>query len=317
MGHTPTGTGMVDAARRAAMRPGCLGNAQLSRGRARALLGAATLAMAAACSDSAVPFFDAPTSVPTSTTGIQNAITGLFSATRSDVPAYVSYAGSFGRDIFEFQGASPGTFGPVAGLNPPTNTGPQATGVWDNEYLQIRQANTIIASLTSVSAYTPQQAAAIVGVVQTIKALNFMMLAETRDTLGIPLYAVVRNPLDPPYCNKDVWAYIVALLDSGFARLNAAGTTSLPVLLPVGFASVAQTAAPSTATGAFAAFNRALAGKAGLEYAYALARSTAGTHPTPSSMGSPNQVALLRADSALTASALYDPSAIVPPAAGS
>ena len=56
---------------------------------------------------------------------------------------------------------------------------------------------------------------AIAGVVQTIKALNFMMMAETHDTLGIPLYAVDANPTDPPYCNKDVWQYIVALLDSG------------------------------------------------------------------------------------------------------
>jgi hypothetical protein len=134
--------------------------------------------------------------------------------------------------------------------------------------------------------------------------------------LGIPLYAVDANPVDPPYCNKDVWAYIVSLLDSGLADLNTAGSTALPVQVPLGFTSVGQVAGPSTAPGSFAAFNRALAGKAGLEYAYAIARSAPGTHPTPTSMGNPDTHALQRADSALTASALYNPSAIVPPAAG-
>jgi hypothetical protein len=190
-------------------------------------------------------------------------------------------------------------------------------GVWDNEYQQIKEANTIMASVARVPAYTTQQAAAIVGVVQTIKALNFMMIAETHDTLGIPLYAVDANPVDAPYCNKDVWAYIVSLLDSGFADLNIAGSISLPVQLPLGFASVGQAAAPSTAPGAFAAFNRALAGKAGLEYAYAIARSAPGTHPTLNSMGSPDGPALNRADSALTASALYNPGVITTPVAGS
>ena len=80
-------------------------------------------------------------------------------------------------------------------------------------------------------------------------------------------------------CNKDVWAYIVALLDSGNAALNAAGSVALPVSLPPGFGSVSTTAGPSTTPGAFAAFNRALAGKAGLELAYAIARGTTrGTH---------------------------------------
>jgi hypothetical protein len=281
--------------------------------RATAWLAAAAFGTLAACSDSTVPFYDAPTSVPNSATGIQDAVSGLFSGTRIDAVAYISLASSFSRDIFEFQGASPGTFGPPVGLNPLSSSGP--LGVWDNEYEQIKEANTIMASVAQVP-YSTQQAAAIVGVVQTIKALNFMMIAETHDTLGIPLYAVDANPIDPPYCNKDVWAYIVSLLDSGFADLNTAGSIGLPVQVPLGFASVGQVASPSTAPGSFAAFNRALAGKAGLEYAYAIARNTPGTHPTPTAMGNPDAQALQRADSALTASALYNPSAIAPPAAG-
>ncbi len=101
----------------------------------------------------------------------------------------------------------------------------------------------------------------------------------------------------------------------GSIQLNTAGSIALPISVPAGFAAVAQTASPSTAPGSFAAFNRALAGKAGLELAYAIARGTGGA-PTPTSAGSPNAAALLRADSALTASALYNLTAIKPPAVG-
>ena len=108
----------------------------------------------------------------------------------------------------------------------------------------------------------------------------------------------------------------MALLDSAFADLNTAGPIPLPLTLPNGFLSVGATAAPSTTQGSFAALNRALAGKAGLELAYAIARSSAGTSPTPTSPGAPDVTALTRADSALTASALYNPSVIAPPIAG-
>src|SRR5262249_55602461 len=66
----------------------------------------------------------------------------------------------------------------------------------------------------------------------------------------------------------------------------------------------------------FAALNRALAARANLELAYAIARSPGGVAPTPSSAGLPNAAALNRADSALHASALYSPTTLAPPVAG-
>ena len=65
--------------------------------------------------------------------------------------------------------------------------------------------------------------------------------------------------------------------------------------------------------GSFASFNRALAAKAGLELAYAIARNTAATHPTPITPGAPDVAALTRADSAAGASALFNVAALVPP----
>jgi hypothetical protein len=271
------------------------------------------IAAAAACKDGAVPYFDAPTSLPTSPTGVQNAVSGLLSGTRIDEFYYLWFSTSFARDLFWFQFA--GDVVIAGGLEPITTQGIQTFG-WDQEYADIRQANQIVIAAENVGAYSPAQIAAVTGIAQTIKALNFMYLAETRDTLGIPLYAVGSNPNDPPYCNRDVWRYIVALLDSGESQLTSAGPIPLPVVLPPGFASVGQTAAPSTANGAFAAFNRALAGKAGLELAYAVARAT-NNGPTPTTPGTLDQAILLHADSQLTRSALYNPAVIAPPVAGS
>jgi hypothetical protein len=114
------------------------------------------------------------------------------------------------------------------------------------------------------------------------------------------------------YCSKDVWAQIVAELDSANNQLQTAGAIPLPVKLPPGFSLVSSVAAPSTAAGSFASFNRALAAKAGLNLAYAIARSAAGTAPTATTGGSPNITALTRADSAATASALFTPTSLSP-----
>jgi hypothetical protein len=281
------------------------------------MTGAVLLAVTTACADSAVPYFDGVTSIPTSVTGIRQAVIGLFSGARLDVGNHLYFTGSFARDIFQFNAGGALSVTYPGGIQAFTDAYGFGEFEWNNEYQQALQANTIIASLAKVSSYSSAQVSAITGVVQTMKALEFMMLAETRDTLGIPLYAIVNGPTDPPYCNKDVWKYIVALLDSGFNNLNAAGPIPLPVSVLPGYASVGQTAAPSTTPGSFASFNRALAGKAGLELAYAIARNSAGTHPTPTTPGTPDLAALKRADSALTASALYNPAVIAPPVAGS
>jgi hypothetical protein len=120
----------------------------------------------------------------------------------------------------------------------------------------------------------------------------------------------------PILCAKDAWKAIVALLDSGLTQLNVDASMGLPVKLPTGFAAVSLRASPSTAPGSFAAFNRALAGKANFELAYAVTRSPGGSRATPSGPGAPDVAALTRADSAIKASALYNPGALAPPAPG-
>ncbi len=104
------------------------------RWHARAALSVAAIATTAACSDTAVPFFDAPTTVPTSTTGVQNAVTGLFSGARTDVTEYVRLAGSYGRDMLWFISAAPVEVTIAGGLTPVSPGNFAFNNAWDNEY---------------------------------------------------------------------------------------------------------------------------------------------------------------------------------------
>jgi hypothetical protein len=257
-----------------------------------------------ACSDSNVPFFTQPTSIESTPGGIQNGMTGLFAASRIDVGTYVYWMPMFARDEAQIWIDNPQNVQFGTGLTPiPNGSG----GVWDNEYRAAAAAVALIAAIPKTSpAYTAQQTAALIGVAQTLEAVNFMEVAETRDTLGIPLHPATGTTVGPVFCAKDAWAQIVALLDSANDSLNSAGATPIPVGLPPGFGAVSGTAGPSTVAGSFASLNRALAAKAGLQLAYAIARSSPGTSPTPTLPGTPDATALTRADSAAVASALIN-----------
>jgi len=263
-----------------------------------------------ACKDTAVPNYPSPQINALSPSGIQFRVLGVVSGQREDMFPYVVALNSFARDagnwtttdsryITEWQGA---------GI-PIPNSDYYGTVVWDVEFRNARDAQLILDDLPKVTpAYSASDLAAVTGIVQTFKAYNFMLVAETRDTLGVPIYGIVANPTTPApiLCTKDTWAAIVAMLDSGNAALNAANPANpLPIQLPAGFNNVNAAAGPSTTAGTFAAFNRALAAKAGVELAFAIARSPGGTPPDTLTAGAPSVAALTRADSAATASALF------------
>ncbi len=280
-------------------------------------LAAAAVAFTA-CSDTNVPFFTAPTSVPSTPPGVQNGMTGLFAGSRNDVQSFILDMTGYGRQGANFTNTEPRFITYDLGVVPiPSQSGT----IWTNAFANILQAHQILATLPSViPAYTPAQISALTGVVQTMIAYNYMHMQIDHDSGGgtiQPATTAANTPLPAALCNQDMWKYIVALLDSGNAQLNTAGATPIPVKLPNGFSAVSQVAGPSTAAGSFAAFNRALAGKANFELAYALARGPGGSAPTATTPGSPNVAALTRADSALTNSALYAPGALAAGPAGS
>ncbi len=266
-----------------------------------ALVGASLLAsVLTACKDSNVPYLTAPTSVAATPVGVQMPSPGCSARPGTTLATMSSFLSTFSRDAANFTNTEPRFITEGMGLIPISNTDQFfSSSIWDGEFRNAKFANQIVSALPTVTpAFTANQVSAITGITQTMKALQFIMLAETRDTLGVSVYSIDATSVQPVFCNKDVWKYIVALLDSGNAELQAAGPNPLPVSLPPGFTSVSATAAPSTTAGSFAAFNRALAGKAGLELAYATARNAAGTSPTPTTAGTPDAMALTHAPTA-------------------
>ena len=190
---------------------------------------------------------------------------------------------------------------------------------WTNWFTAIRQAQQLLTTLpNAVPAYSASDMAKWKGVIYTIEAYAYMNAEANKDTLGLPYNGPLGNVNTPApiLCARDAWKAIVALLDSAETQLNVDQSAGLPMPLPTGFNAVSAQASPSTTAGSFAAFNRALAAKANLELAYAIARSPGGTPPTLTSAGSPDAAALNRADSALHASALYNPGALAPPQPG-
>jgi hypothetical protein len=193
------------------------------------------------------------------------------------------------------------------------------TANWQPYFTAVRQAQQLLTALpAAVPAYSASDLAKWKGIIYTIEAYAYMNAEATKDTLGLPYQGPLGNVNTPApiLCARDAWQAIVALLDSGETQLDGVQSAGLPMPLPAGFAAVSSQASPSTRAGSFAAFNRALAAKANLELAYAIARSPGGTAPTPTSAGSPDAAALTRADSALHASALYNPGALAAPKPG-
>ncbi len=276
-----------------------------------ALSVAGALVALSACKDSVVPFFTAPTSIPTNQSGLKQAIMGLFSYTRNDQFQVVLELSSYAREDANFTNTEPRFIEYDLGIIPiPVGAWIET---WANEYQDIREAQQILAAIPKVTpAYTPQQAAGLRGVVQTMEALNYLIIAWAHDSEGL---AILQSPTAtttaPAYCLQDGLKYIVALLDTANANLDSAGSTPFPFKLPPGFAAVGAFAGPSTAAGSFASFNRALAAKAGLELAYAIAHQKGGAAaPTVTSPGAPDVAALTRADSAAKASALFVPTSL-------
>jgi hypothetical protein len=290
---------------------------------ARAFVAAAGVVSAVACGNTLVPNLDSPNVNASTQAGIQLLTTGAFAAPRTqfEIQNFVNAMSSFARDMGIFTASDQEFITMWLGDGVPVSSSRFfGTVVWNNEFRTAASINKILTAIpTVIPAYSASDAAHLAGALNTLKALTFMMLAETRDTVGVPVYNLSGTPQAqaPILCNKDVWKYIAALLDSANTQLNVApAATPLPVILPAGFANVSATAGPSTAAGSFASFNRALAARAYLQLAYGIARSTAGTAPGPTTAGAPDVASLNSALAAVTASALYNPGALVPQSAG-
>lgn len=197
--------------------------------------------------------------------GVLTAATGLLIGTRGGTGGaagfgsqngYVSMLGILGRESYNFDPADPRFVTEM--LIGPLDGGSPAFGgnLWAQPYANIRNANIVLGAVNVVTGMTDEEKEGVRGFAQTIKALDFLMVINTRDTSG----AVIDVPSEPgaepgPIASKaEVFAYIAALLDSAVTHLNAAGS-SFAFPLSSGFAGFN---APST----FLQFNRALRARA-------------------------------------------------------
>jgi hypothetical protein len=278
------------------------------------------LAGVAACKDTAVPNFRSPQINPESPSGIQFLVTGVIANSRADIGQDILALSGFSREVGVFTTTDSRFITEWMGDgNVIPNSDFYGGGGWAAEFENAKDAEAIIQDVPKVTpAYSASDASLITGVMKTIEAYNMMLVAETRDTNGVPIFGFAASPATPApiLCIKDVWKGISAMLDSAEADLDAGAPGALPISLPPGYAA-ASAAGPSGTAGTFAGFNRALAAYAKLQYAYGTTRSPGGGAPaTPTTAGAPLMSALVSADSAVHASNLYNPAALTPPTAG-
>ena len=223
------------------------------------------LLLAGGCNDLDVgdlnsPGLDQLQGSPTRTL-VLTAATGLLIGTRSgqfEQNGYVAQLGIFGRESYNFDPADPRFISEM--LDPgPLNGGSPAFGgnLWGSPYSNIRNANTLKHSLTLLSdtppaGMSPAEKAATLGFTQTIQALDFLNVINTRDANGAPIAVDIpaSGPPAPIASKAEVFAYIVALLDSAQTHLQAGGAT-FPFPVSTGFDGFNT---PPT----FLKFNRAL-----------------------------------------------------------
>src|SRR5579883_2702783 len=113
--------------------------------------------------------------------------------------------------------------------------------VWDFYFNAIKGIDTIIGNIGAITVPTASgsgplpatQQEALFGAMETLKAMYYMYIAQTRDTLGVPVNEVghpIGAPPTPILCARDVWSQIVAMLDSANDSLTVAGSaTAFPV----------------------------------------------------------------------------------------
>jgi starch-binding outer membrane protein, SusD/RagB family len=218
-----------------------------------------------ACKDLDVPNLNSPglqdfENNPTRSQ-VLSVASGLLIGTRTGIApqnGYVSLLGILGRESYNFDPADPRFVTEM--LVGPLDGGSPAFGgnLWSNSYRNIRNASLELAALNKVPLVNDAEKEAIRGFAQTIQALDYLNVINTRDANGAPIVSDL-DPLAPPaaIASKDsVFGHIGRLLDSAQAHLDSAGVLTggdltFPFALSPGFAGFNTTAS-------FRRFNRAL-----------------------------------------------------------
>jgi len=281
-------------------------------------LGMLTAGMAlAACNEALVPDFNVPTGFAHDVGALQNEMTGVFTHSRVNMVTFNQATEGFARNLAYFTPSEVRFVTEYTG-SAQLDIDNFGAGVWEEQYQTIKDADSVIGvlpTLTNAGATIPAaNVKALQGSMEAMKALEYMYVLLAHDTVGI----AINNPggpisgsgIPPIVCARDAWREIVAMLDTAQAELTAGppttvlgvpGSTFPALQVPPGFISLGSTA------GGWMNFVYALRGRARVEYAYAIARGPGGTRPTPATPGQPDVNQLDSAISDITASNLYSP----------
>jgi hypothetical protein len=183
------------------------------------------------------------------------ASTGLLIGSRGGKSAqngYVAHLGILGRESYTFDAADP-RFVTEMLASPSLDPGSPAFGgnLWTQPYANIGNANTVLVALDKVSGVSNEDKEAIRGFAKTMQALDFLMVAVTRDTNGGPIDVGDGISRLGPIESKDkLLEHVSTLLDESKTHLAAAGE-KFPFPLSSGFTGYDK---PAT----FVKFNRAV-----------------------------------------------------------
>ena len=220
--------------------------------------------LATACQDLNVPDLNNPAiddlqKNPTRTRVI-DATQGVFIGARQNIAAfngYVSVMGVLGRESYNFDAGDPRFITELLG-GPLDGGSPRFGGnLWNERFTNIRNANIVLNALDVLGGLpigmSDAEKEGVRGVVKTLQALDFLLVINTRDTLGAPIDVnrdVITGGLAPFVSRDQVFAHIARELDSAVAHLKVAGS-AFAFALPPGFTGFTT---PTT----FIQFNRAL-----------------------------------------------------------
>ncbi|HKN68138.1 MAG TPA: RagB/SusD family nutrient uptake outer membrane protein [Gemmatimonadaceae bacterium] len=205
----------------------------------KAALAAVAAAALVACGNFDVtnpnqPTLDDLLSNPTRTK-LSAAASGLFARSRSEITSFIWRLGSMGREGINLAGNNqPDYQEPYFGPLSPSGFG---GALWGSRYALIRDANTYIEALANNHDLSAGEKAVSQAMAETLKALSFMYIVETRGKLGAPVDVgrAIDAPPAPFVPQDSVYGYALGLLADAYAKLQANPTATFPFPLPPGY----------------------------------------------------------------------------------
>ncbi len=189
---------------------------------------------------------------------LQTLVTGILATDRGQGSAfaYILYPETMARNTVYLTSNEPRYINELIGVPIDPSDFIGGSG-WTAGYQVARATDEVLTGTTLTTAPAGDQNA-VAGLIQTIKALDYIRNTDLRDSLGGPIQSNNPAAVDPWRTKQALLTYAGAVLDSGYANLTASGVDATePVTLPSGY----TTNGDYTKTANLALLNRGLAGE--------------------------------------------------------